>query len=139
MAGTEIRGGRGLHLSLARSCHNYICTSIIFVATKVLCFMQHVFVATSILLLRQKTVSMLFATKFCRDKFMFVATNICCEFFYFCRDKHNFVATKEVFCGNKHVFVTTKLLSRQKLYFWQLPPMIYTVRYTVHQDDHALK
>ena len=30
-----------------------------------------------------------------------------------------------MFCRDKHVFlVSTKLLSRQKLYMWQLPPMI---------------
>ena len=32
--------------------------------------------------------------------------------------------TKDAFCGDKHVFVTTKLLSQQKLYLWQLRPMI---------------
>ena len=33
------------------------------------------------------------------------------------------VTTEDVFCRDKHVFVTTKLLSRQKLYLWQLPPV----------------
>ena len=68
---------------------------------------------------------------FCRDKSMFVARKKKKAWTYFCRDKHNFVATKDVFCRNKHVFVATntcfiatKLLSRQKLYLWQLPPII---------------
>ena len=46
---------------------------------------------------------------------MFVAT----------KSKFSFVATKLSFVEtSKHVFVTTKHLSRQKLYLWQLPPMI---------------
>ena len=39
-----------------------------------------------------------------------------------------FVATKDMFCHNKHEFVMIKLLSRQKRYLWQLPPLIlYTL------------
>ena len=43
-----------------------------------------------------------------------------CEY-HFCRDKTN------IFCRDKHTFVAekkTRVLSRQKLYLWQLPPMI---------------
>ena len=64
------------------------------------------FVATNMILSRQK---------FCCNKNMFAATTLqAC----FCRDQ------KIVFCLDKHVFVVTKLLSRQKAYLWQLPPMI---------------
>ena len=35
-----------------------------------------------------------------------------------------FVATKHIFCRDKSTLVATKLLSRQKSYLWQLPPMI---------------
>ena len=52
---------------------------------------------------------------------IFVATNTW--------QKHSFLATKNVFCCDKHVcrnhvFVATKHLSQQKLYLWQLPPII---------------
>ena len=41
-----------------------------------------------------------------------------CHKYHFCRDKR-------VFVRQKTSFVTTKIcMSRQKLYFWQLPPMI---------------
>ena len=70
----------------------------------------------------------------CRDK-SFVVINICCHKTFvttkiclswqkFCRDKHTFVVTKDMFCHDKYVFVATKLLSRQKWYSRQLPPMI---------------
>ena len=52
----------------------------------------------------------------CRDKhvFVFVATKI------FCRDKHNFVPTKVL--SREAYFCRDKL--RQKLYLWQLSPMV---------------
>ena len=58
-----------------------------------------------------------------------------CHKYYFCRD-NSFVATNTSFvatnvclsrqniCHDKHNFVVTKVLSRQKLYLWQLLPMI---------------
>ena len=51
-----------------------------------------------------------------KSMLMFVATK------YFCCNKHK--QTFYLFCHDKHVFVMTKLLSQQKLYLWQLPPMI---------------
>ena len=68
--------------------------SIIFVATK-LCLSQQIFVATKVLS-RQKYV--------CRDK-RFVAPQVLSRQAYFCHDKR-------------------RVLSRQKWYLWQLPPMI---------------
>ena len=67
---------------------------------------------------------------FCGDK-SFVTTTTCCRKYHFCRDK-SFVTTntcchKYHFCRDKHVFVATKLLSRQKWYLWQLPPVILHV------------
>ena len=89
-------------------------TSIIFVATKVLsgqtrvcrdktCILSRqnyvccnkTFVATNIILSRQAYL--------CRDKHVFVATNIC-------RDKHICVVTK-VFYHGKHTFVAIKIIS----------------------------
>ena len=69
---------------------------------------------------------------------MLVTTNLfsqqtcaCCNKYLsqenFCCDKKlTFVATKDTFCHDKHkhMFVMTKLLLLQKLYIWQLPPMI---------------
>ena len=103
-------------------------TIIIFVATKVL--------SRQIFLWRKK---------FCRDKHTFVAIKD-----VFCRDDHVFVATEvclqwqllswqNCVCCDKHVFVATniilswqayfcrdkrRVLSQQKWYLWQLPPMI---------------
>ena len=51
---------------------------------------------------------------FSRDKIMFVASRGLSRQALLSRRKACFV----------HVFVVTKLLSRQKLYLWQLPPMI---------------
>ena len=90
-------------------------TSIISVVTKVLswqayfCHNKHVFVMT-------KHV-------FCHDKSMLVVPKI------ICCDKHNFVATSIFLLWQKTcpVFVATKLLSRQKWYLWQLPPVIALV------------
>ena len=72
------------------------------------------------------------ATKTClsRQNTSFVATKVCLSRQNFCRHKHVFVATYSrqfflyTFVGTKDAFVATKLLSRQKLYLWQLPPMI---------------
>ena len=54
---------------------------------------------------------------------MFVATNVFSQA-YFCRDKRCILLWQTPVCHDKHVFAVTKLLSRQKLYLWQLPPMI---------------
>ena len=91
------------------------------------------FVATSILLLQQKTCFVshdkhvfVVVTKvrlFCRDKIMFVATKYFCRTWLswrnFGRNKHTCAATKDVFCRNKHVFVATKVILVATV-----PPMI---------------
>ena len=102
-------------------------TSIIFVGTKVF------FVATKVLSLqarvcRDKT-RLLSRQNFCRNKIMVVATNICrnkgsVATKYVSHDKHTFVATKDVFRRDKPVSVATKVVSRQKRYLRQVPPMI---------------
>ena len=114
--------------------------SIIFVATKLSSWQNMSFVRTKVCLPGQNYI---FVAHSCRDQKMhFVATNTCLSqqnfrrdktgllFWqkYACRDKttflsHTLVATKDAFCRDKHMFVTTKLLSRQKWYLWQLPPM----------------
>jgi len=76
-------------------------TSIIFVATK-FCRDKLSFVATNTCLLKWQNV-------FCRDKSMLAATNTCLSRQKFCRNKHTFVVTKDVFCHVIHVFVATKL------------------------------
>ena len=110
-------------------------TSIIFVMTKVLSWQIHVchdktFVSTSILLSRQcfETKLLLQQTRICLGKYSswksFVPTNIILsQQAYFCRDKRHVLSQQTHVCHNKHMFVATKLLSRQKLYLWQHPPM----------------
>ena len=65
---------------------------------------------------------------FCHDKHAFVSWQ------NFCRDKIMFVATSILLC-----FVTTiTRLSWQKLYLWQLPPMVFHRHHhttTLHDDD----
>ena len=75
-------------------------------------------VATKVCLSRQGKTRLLSRQNYaCRDKYLSLQR--------FCRGKHTFVATKDVLCCDKRVFVATKTyLSRQKLYLWQLPPVI---------------
>ena len=88
--------------------------------SKILCRDKHVFAVTKVSLSQQN---------FCCSKIMFVVTNISCDKSCynknmlrqkFCRDKNTFVVTKDTFCHDKQ---QTHLL-QQKLYLWQLPPMI---------------
>ena len=58
---------------------------------------------------------------FCCNKHTFVRTNTCLS-----RQNMSFVATNIILHSGQHVFVATKLLSQQKLYLWQLLPMINT-------------
>ena len=123
-------------------CHDKSMLLHTFVATKVLSL--QIFVATNIILTRQAHLS--WQTRFCRDK-----THLLSQQKYACRDKKKLsrqtqilVATK-VWSWQKYSVATklrlsvatkvllrqaywgcdkTRLLSRQKLYFWQLPPMI---------------
>ena len=85
-------------------------------------------------LLRQKYLSQQ-AYEFCRDKIMFVATNICRGKSFVvtntCRDEHNFVMTgiflslqkthfvmtKTSVCCDKHLFVVTKLCRNKTFTF----------------------
>ena len=78
--------------------------------------------ATSIIFVATNTTKHVF----CRDKSMFVTTKVCWSRQKYvgrdktCRDKHNLVATKVYFmlCLSRQI-----LLSRQKWYLWQLPPI----------------
>ena len=97
------------------------CDKHTFVVTKYMfCRDKHVFVVTKVSLSRHN---------FCRDKHNFVTTKICLSRHVlsrpasFCRDKRGVLSRQTCGCRDKHVFVTTKLLSRQKLYLWQLTPM----------------
>ena len=113
--------GRGLSLVGA-------ATSIIFAVTKKLSqqtWQTHVchnktclsqlntsFVTTKVCLLQQN---------FCCDKFMFVATKVLLRQAYFCRDKRRALLWQTRVC----MVVMTKVLSQQKWYLWQLPPMTW--------------
>ena len=58
---------------------------------------------------------------------IFVATKVCLPRQNFCRDKVMFVATNLSWrnsCREKRFVATSVFLSRQKWYLWQLPPMI---------------
>ena len=93
-------------------------TSIIFVATKVLSPKNASFVMTKVCLLQQTCVywvKYLSWQKFYHNNF--VTTKVLSQQAYFCHDKTRV-------CCNKHMLVMTKLLSRQKLHLWQVPPMI---------------
>ena len=94
--------------------HNVVATILLLSQKHAFCCDKYVFVATKICLSRQN---------FCHDKHLFVVTNIILSWQNICCDKHIFVMTKDVFCHDKHTSVGTKLLSRQKWYLWQLPPM----------------
>ena len=97
-----------------------------FVATK-LCLPRRNVCRDKIMFVATKNVFCVLSrlADFCRDeRRVFVATKICLSRQKFYRNKHTSVETKDVFCRDKHVFVATKRLSRQKLYLWQLPPMI---------------
>ena len=92
---------------------NYVCRDKIFLSqqTQKFCHDKHTFVTTK--------------NEFCCNKHVFIATKIFLSRQSFGCNKIMFVATKYVFCHDKHVFVATKLLLWQKLYLWQLPPMIH--------------
>ena len=55
---------------------------------------------------------------------MFVATKLLSQQTYFYYDKRCVLSRQTHFCHDKHFFVMTKLLSQQKWYLWQFPPMI---------------
>ena len=106
---------RGLSLAGA-------ATSIIFFATKVVCHDK------TRLLSRQKYA--------CRDK------HILSRLAYFCREKHVFVASKIFFRTNiilsrQAYFCRDKrcILSQQKLYLWQLPPVIEVAQQRDERDS----
>ena len=129
------------------SCHKYhFCcnkTFVYFLSNKT-------FVVTNTCLSRQNTSFVerkvcLLRQNFSRDKLIFVMTK------YFCRNKHVFVATKVslswqnfcydiivcfdiIVCCDKNMFATTKLLSGQRLYLWQLPPMIDLPMWVRHRN-----
>ena len=74
-------------------------------------------------------VLFLLRQNFCKDKIMFVATNLMSRQIFvatniilsrqafFCPNKHVFVATKNFFCRDKSMLVATKPLSRQNIFY----------------------
>ena len=99
----------------------YACRDKTFVATKFylsqqirVCRDKHTFSCEKRRVLSLQTrVKKIVATNICRNKHVFVATTVLSRQAYFCRDKG-------------------RVLSRQKQYLWQLPPMICR-----HQCPHA--
>ena len=81
---------------------------------------------TSILLLRQT-----------HDKQNFVATKVLSRQAYSCHNERRVLSGQTHVCRDKHVFVTTRLLSQQKLYSWQLPPMIVNVPDPIHIQSRS--
>ena len=75
----------------------------VFDAMLLCCFHRHIRTPNSYHWRELPQVSFLSRQKFCRDKIMFVATNIC-------RDKN-------IFCHNKHDFVATSVLLSRQAYF----------------------
>ena len=76
----------------------------------------------------------MFVTTKLLSRQIFVSANIILSWQNFCHVMTNtFVMIKHVFCCDKSMLVATKLLSWQKLYLWQLSPMIDD-KHTVVQD-----
>ena len=86
---------------------------VIFLSRQRFCRDKHVFIATNMCFSRQKTRLL------SRQKYekLCLSRQICCFFcFVFLIDKHTFVASIDVFCRNKHVSVSTKVcLSQQNV------------------------
>ena len=89
---------------------------LLFVMTK-LCLPQKSVVKARILLSQQKTCFVATKDLFCHDKPVFVATNFCHDKNYTCG------SSCQWYLNSMHRFVATKLLSWQKWYLWQLPPI----------------
>ena len=96
----------------------YACRDKTFIATKLFLSRQNIFVETKDVFCRDKHVSLplqgFVGTKLCFSRQIFVATKVC-------------LSRPTRVCRDKHTFVATKHLSRQKLYLWQLSPMIGTI------------
>ena len=98
-------------------------TSLIFVATNTCFSRQNTYIVATKECLSRQNIILSRQAYFCRDKHVFDEQYACCDKI-FCCDKHNLVATKVLsrqvyFCRD-----TRRVLSRQKLYSRQLPPMI---------------
>ena len=112
-------------LSFGGSCHKYnFCWDKLHLMLVIILLWQNIFVAT-------KNTCLLWQT-FCYDKQTFVTTKdmfliVMANVFVVTKVSllwQNFCCDKNMFVMTKHVFVMTKLLSWQKWYLWQLPPMI---------------
>ena len=98
--------------------------SIIFATKHIFCHNKSMLVATKLLSWQN--------TSFSQQKYadISVVIKVLQWQFFFLLSKHTFVKTKDVFCHDKHMFVATntclswQVLSWQKWYLWQLPPMI---------------
>ena len=91
------------------------------------CHNKHVLVMTKHIVSCDK--SMLVATQHLLqktniDKHNFTVTKVLSRQAYFCHNKRRVLLWQTCVCRDKQEFVLTKLLSRQKWYLWQLPPMI---------------
>ena len=126
-------------LSLAGAATSIILVAAILVATKRLS--RQIFLATNIILQNTSFVATevyLSQQNGCRNKHVFVTTKI--------RGDKSFVTTSILLSRQKTCFVvtntclsrqTTKHLSRQKLYLWQLLPMIVAMHNLSVQGSHG--
>ena len=106
----------------------FVATKHVSVDTKV-CLSRLKLCHDKIMVVRQKYFcrDKTFVTTICWDKYLFVATNtsfIVTKLFVEKQllSRQIFIATKVLL--RQTYFVATKDVSRQKLYLWQLPPMI---------------
>ena len=102
------------------------CVSLVGAATSIIFVSSLAGVATSIIFVATKVLS--------RQNTFFVATNTWEQVSFFLSRQVSFVVTdkhvtRKTFIMSRQIhrdksFVAARLLSRQKLYLWQLPPMI---------------
>ena len=157
----EVFGSLTVAVIIGRSCHKYnFCCNKSFCCDKHVCHDKHMFVMTKKIFCHNTYAchdKYLLWRKFCCDMLTFVVTSVFVTTKHLfchdksllswqsmlvttkivCCDKYNFVTTIFFFLG-KHTFVTTKevtkLLLQQKLYLWQLPPVIlsrWTLKLTI--------
>ena len=125
-------------------CHEKIvCGDKTFVATNT--FVATSFVTTSIFYFMTKDMFCYDKYNVCCHKSILVVTKVLSQHNYVCHGKClswqvlSWQNMTKIFCHDKRNFFTTKLLSQQKWYLWQLPPVTSMNKsHPIKQPDCAL-